>query len=140
MWLDGIAKMRSSNLPATVTVTGEFNGYLVYSNQRAMVKMHIEPAQNLEVITDDGVLAKIQYEEYIDWAIFGILDVLVFDKPLPYFNIRIVVEDADCNLIDCSPMAFRFAGRDAGYKVLQEIDSRRAQASAARGVNRDTAH
>jgi len=121
MWLDSIAKIRSSNLPVTVDVIGEFNAYLVYSNQHAVVKMQIEPAQNLEVVTNDTVIEKIQYAEYIDSAIFGLLDVLAFSGPLAYFNVRIVVKDADCDRINFSPMAFRFAGRDAGRKVLQHV-------------------
>ncbi len=125
-WVDGIGKMKSDKLPAELCVTGEFNGYLVYAHQHAMIRMRIAPAQNLEVIVDDIVIPKVQYEEFIDWAVFGLLDILAFHKPLPYFNIRIVVEDAGRDRIDCSPMAFRFAGRDAGRKIVQEIDALRA--------------
>ena len=57
-------------------------------------------------------------ERYLDWAVFGLMDVLLTREGAPLRDIRIILEEAEHHPVDSSPMVFRLAGRDAARKIL----------------------
>jgi hypothetical protein len=60
-------------------------------------------------------------EGYLDWVVFGLLDVLMLSESAPLKNIRIILEKTEIDAVNSSCMAFRHAGRDAGRKLLQIV-------------------
>jgi len=126
LWTDGLKELSQSKFPFHLKVEGEFNSYLVYAVQFVKVQFSIEPAEQLEVIVGDKIPVHLQGLPLVDWAVFGLLDVLMLQGPLSIAKARIVVEGAEYDRIESSPMAFRFAGRDAGRKALQQIKDARS--------------
>jgi hypothetical protein len=121
LWNQELLKLNSFTLKSRLTVTGERNQHLGPRWDFAKVRISVEPASQFEVID-----AAIQNEEarkarYVDWTIFGLLDVLMVTESAPLKNIRVTVENIEAHPINSSPMAFRLAGRDAGRKVLESL-------------------
>lgn len=121
LWLGGLKDLGSIDLSSAINVTGLFDTYLGHAHQYAKVEVRLEPAQNFEVFTDNAISDELMRSGYFDWAVFGLLDALVLHGSFSITNARIIIEGADYDRIDCSAMAFRLAGRDAGYKILTEI-------------------
>jgi len=83
---------------------------------------YFEPALHFEVVDAISGTEEAHRERYIDWTIFGLLDVLMADGPLR--NIRIILEEIEIHPIDSYRMAFRNAGRDAGRRFWSLSGSR----------------
>ena len=121
LWPQELLKLRSLKLKSKITVTGERNQHLGPRWEFAKVQVSVEPASRFEVV--DAVLAndEARQEGYLDWAIFGLLDVLLVADPSPLKNIRVTIESVEHHAVDTSPMAFRRAGRDAGRKIMEHV-------------------
>jgi hypothetical protein len=81
----------------------------------------IEPASQFEVI--DAALANVEPRKagYLDWAVFGLLDILMVAESAPLKNIRVIVEKIEPHAVDSSRMAYRQVGRDAGRKIIESL-------------------
>jgi hypothetical protein len=121
LWPQELLKLGSLSLKSKVTVTGERDQHLGPRCDFAKVQVTVEPASRFEVI--DAVPAKeeARQEGYLDWAVFGLLDVLLVAESAPLTNIRITLERVEHHPVDSSPMAFRHAGRDAGRKIIEHV-------------------
>jgi hypothetical protein len=125
LWTEGLPKRSSLTLKAAINVTGERDKHLGPRCEFAKVKLSIQPASTFEVVDsmpEDQELRKLGYP---DWAIFGLLDVLMFADPSPLHKIRVVLEKAEYHRVDSSPIAFLHAGRDAGRKIIESLKEAR---------------
>jgi translation elongation factor EF-G len=89
----------------------------------AKVAVSIEPAEELDVV--DNVPYRKELEALgVAWPpafVFGLLDVVMFAEFGPMHKIRITLADAAYHEVDSSENAFREAGRDAGYKIIETV-------------------
>ena len=121
IWAEGLQRRTSSSLKTTVSVTGERSKHLGPRCEFAKIQLSVSPAASFEVedmIPDGEELRRLGY---LDWAVFGLLDVLMLGGPYPLYKLRVLLEKAEYHPIDSSPIAFLHAGRDAGRKILQSI-------------------
>ena len=125
LWFQELLRVTSLTLKSRITMTGESNRHLGPRWEFARVRVTVEPALYFEVVDAtsgneearrEGVL-----DRYLDWTIFGLLDVLMMDRHAPLRNIRIILEEIEIHPIDSSQMSFRNAGRDAGRKILESF-------------------
>jgi hypothetical protein len=121
LWLEGLPKLHPSSLEFPVSATGvcerHFGGHLAF----AKITLRIEPAASFEVVDDLPEDEEFRKGDYLDWAVFGLLDVLMFVECGPISAIRVVVTEAEYSRVDSSQMAFRWAGRDAGKRIIESI-------------------
>jgi hypothetical protein len=81
----------------------------------------VEPADEFEVVTaiEDIEDDKFWEDKHPDWAVLGLLDVVLVAWPQPLRNIKITVTEAEYHPLWSSRMAFRMAGRKAGKKLVE---------------------
>jgi len=125
-WFETLIKKPSPPLMFVVTATGECDKHLGPTWQFARIKVSIEPATRFEVVDLVPNSEELRSSGYPDWAIFGLLDVLVLSDSFPTDKIRIVLTEADYNAVESSPMAFRQAGRESARKILEALRSPRS--------------
>lgn len=125
LWPQELLKLNSLTLKSKVSVMGERNQHLGPRWEFAKIQISVEPAPRFEVVDTTANSAEARRAGYLDWAIFGLLDVLLVAESAPLKNIKVIVERIEAHPVDSSQMAFRQAGRDAGRKVveyLQKVD------------------
>lgn len=121
LWQQELLKPNSLILKSKVTVIGERNEHIGPRCEVARIHVSVEPAPSLEVIDIFPGNEEARKEGYLDWAVFGLLDVVMLTWSTPLRNIRVILEKAEVDAINSSCMAFRHAGRDAGRKLLQIV-------------------
>lgn len=121
LWHQELLQLGSLTVKSKITVTGERNQHLGPRWEFARLQVSVEAAPRFEVI--DAVPGKKEstHPNYLDWAVFGLLDVLMVAESAPLKNIRITLETLEDHAVDSSPMAFRHAGRDAGRKIIESF-------------------
>lgn len=121
LWQQELLKLHSLTLKSRVTVSGERKKNLGPRWEIARIQITVEPAPGFEVVDGYPDNQEARQEGYLDWVVFGLLDVLMLAEPTPLKNIRIILEKAELDPVNSSCMAFRHAGRDAGLKLLQIV-------------------
>jgi hypothetical protein len=121
LWQQELLKLNSLTLKSKVTITGERNKHLGPRWELASIQITVEPASQFEVVDAHPDNQNAREEGFLDWAIFGLLDVLMLAESAPLKNVRITLGKAEVDAINSSCMAFRHAGRDAGRKLLQIV-------------------
>ena len=121
LWPQELQKLRSLGLKSKITVIGERNQHLGPRWESAKVQISIEPAAHFEVIDSAPPDELARREGYLDWAVFGLLDVLMVSESAPLKDVRITIEKVEHDNVDSSRMAFRQAGRDAGRKIIESL-------------------
>jgi hypothetical protein len=121
LWQQELLKLNSLTLKSKVTVIGERNKHLGPRWEIAKIQITVEPAPGFEVVDVYPDNQEARQEGYLDWVVFGLLDVLMLSESAPLKNIRIILEKAELDAVNSSCMAFRHAGRDAGRKLLQIV-------------------
>lgn len=121
LWLDGLPKRKSKTISAPIKASGKFDAYLVYGFQRVEIEFEVEPSSSFEVVNALHRNEEVWENGLMDGAIFGLLDVLMVADSEPICDIRVVLKDVDYDRIECSPRAFRLAGRDAGQKIIESV-------------------
>jgi hypothetical protein len=124
LWIEGLSKLRSQSLRTSISVTGTFDKYLVHAIQFAKVRLTVESASSFEAIDAIPEDGEFRRNGYLESAIFGLLDVLMFAEPNPIHQVRVILEGVEYDRIECSQLAFRLAGRDAGRKVVESAKGR----------------
>jgi hypothetical protein len=119
-WATNILARTSLILKHSVEVEGLRDQHLGGRWETARVKIRVSPGESF-LVTTDSLNNKNQLDEhgYLDWAVMGILDVLLVSESYPLKNVSIEFLSAEIHPVNASQMAFRRAGRDAGYKVLK---------------------
>jgi hypothetical protein len=121
LWVDGLLKRTSLTLKSRVTVVGERNQHLGPRFEFAKVQVSVEPSASFQVVDAVPANEELRQLGYPDWAIFGLLDVLVVAESAPLTKVRVTLEKAEHHPVDTSAMAFRHAGRDAGRRILEAL-------------------
>ena len=121
LWPLELLKLSSLKIKSKITVVGERNQHLGPRWEYAKVQISIEPAPQFEVIDAAPDDVEARKAGYLDWAVFGLLDVLMVAESAPLKNIRVIVENIEPHAVDSSQMAFRQAGRDAGRKIIETL-------------------
>jgi hypothetical protein len=121
LWHQELLAFNSLILKSRMTVIGERNKHLGPRWEFARIQVSVEPALSFEVIEAAPTTEEIRQEGYIDWAILGLLDVLMVAESTPLKNIRVTVDKIELHAVDSSQMAFRHAGRDAGRKIIESF-------------------
>lgn len=86
----------------------------------ARIQLLVEPSEAFEVIVAVPTIApSSEHERFMEWAIFGFLDVVMVADPYPIKSVKVTVVDAEFDAVSSSMMAFRHAGRDAGRRFLE---------------------
>lgn len=121
-WKRHLFSRKSLVLREPIEVEGKRDKHLGPRMEYARVVFRIEPAAFFEVDFSSfkNSLDDIQ-KRMIDEAIFGLLDIALTANAQPLKNIRIVLVDAEFDPINSSLIAFRYAGIDAGKKVLNSL-------------------
>ncbi|HEV2208619.1 MAG TPA: hypothetical protein VG167_07575 [Verrucomicrobiae bacterium] len=124
LWSQELLKLGSLTLKSKLRVTGERNQHLGPRWDFARLQVSVEPASQFEVVDAVPANEEARREGYLDWAVFGLLDVLLVAESAPLKDIRITLESVEHHAADSSPMAFRHAGRDAGQKIIEHFRTR----------------
>ena len=123
LWGEGLPNQKSRLLSVPITVLGERIKQLGSRGEFAKVQLTVHPSESFEVI--DRVPERSELEklgvEWPDCAIFGLLDVLMFTELGPLYKVCVVLEEVCYHEVDSSYLAFRYAGRAAGQKIVQAI-------------------
>jgi len=118
-WLESFLKLGSLALKSKITVVGDRNQHVGPRWESAKVQFTLEPASRFEVIDATSTDEQTRKAGYVDWAIFGLLDILLVAEYAPITKVRITIDRIEPHPIDSSQMAFRQAGRDAGRKIIE---------------------
>jgi hypothetical protein len=121
LWAEELPKLGSFALKSRITVSGERDQHLGPRWEFAKIQVSVEPAPSFEVVDLIPTTEELRRLGYLDWAVFGLLDVLMVAESAPLSNIRVIFEKAEHNTIDSTQMAFRQAGRDAGRKIIEKF-------------------
>ena len=109
-------------LKATVRVEGIREKHLGPRMDFARVEFEVEPADGFIVVVQvPGIEGDAERQMFIDWAIFGFLDVVMVTDGYPVKSMKLTVVAAEFDAIDSSMRAFRLAGRDAGRALLEKL-------------------
>ncbi len=84
----------------------------------AKIDVLCEPAEAFDVKFDLPNLQEAQECSYLDWAVLGMLGVLMTEGTYPLRNVCLTIEGAEVDPIKSNQMAFRYAGRDAAKKIF----------------------
>ena len=123
LWAEGLLREKPLSLKSRLSVTGERNQHLGPRWEFAKVQVSLEPAASFEVVEAVPPSDELRQYGYLDWAVLGLLDVLMVAESAPLSGVRVILEKAEYHPVDSSPMAFRQAGRDAGRKIIAALRS-----------------
>jgi hypothetical protein len=121
LWAKELTEQKSLSLQRGFTVVGERDKHLGPRWEFARIQLSVQPAEKFEVVDTLTENDDLRREGYLDWAIYGVLDVIMLAESSPVHGIRIIVESAEQHPVDSSRMAFRQAGRDAGRKIIEAM-------------------
>lgn len=121
LWPQELLKLGSLTLKSKITVMGERDQHLGPRWEFAKVQISVEPASHFEVIDATTGSEGARQAGYLDWTVFGLLDVLMLAESAPLKNVRVTLEQVEHHAVDSSQMAFRQAGRDAGRKIIESL-------------------
>lgn len=120
-WLADVANRQTAQLHQSGLVDGVRDKPLGPRSDYAKITVAFEPASQLEVDCSATNRSELEADGYLQGALFGLLDVLLTAGAYPLRNIRLTITAAEIHPIHSSQMAFRWAGRDAGNKLLEAI-------------------
>jgi hypothetical protein len=111
LWAEGCLERIPGSLRGPISVVGESNQLLGPRYESASIKVTVEPSEIFEVVDLVPPNEALDRLGFPDWAVFGLLDVLMVADSAPIRAVRIMIEEAEYHDIHSSPMAFRQAGR-----------------------------
>ena len=120
-WLADVANRQSAQLKQSGLVEGVRDKVLGPRSDYAKITVAFEPATQLEVDCSAANRSELEADGYLQGAVFGLLDVLLTSENYPIRNVKLTITAAEIHPIHASQMAFRWAGRDAGAKLLEVI-------------------
>ena len=118
-WTSDIA----SRQPVSVAVSGRVEGVrdktLGPRSDYARIVVAFEPSKSLIIECSASNRRELESDDYLDYAVFGLLDILMTATAYPVRNIRLNIVEAEIHPIHANKLAFRWAGRDAGRRILE---------------------
>jgi len=122
LWQEDLMLRKPLVLKNPVKLEGIRNKHLGPMMQYAKVVINAEPSENFHVDISPIELDLDENQlKMINSAIFGFLDVAMCAKVNPLKNIKLTIAHVEFDPINSSIMAFRYAGRDAGQKLIDAI-------------------
>ena len=118
LWTKDKFLQKSYQLEKTIEVEGIRDKHLGPRFEYAKILVQIEPFNELDVILLNTDSMEDYQIEMLEASIFGLLDILLTKAPCPLKDVRITLKEFDIDPIDSSLIAFRYAGRNAGEKIL----------------------
>ena len=118
-WFEDIATRHSDSPSGSGAVEGLRDQHLGPRRDFARVQVFFEPSPSFEVICTAPNLEELNTNGYLDFIVFGLLDVLLTAQAYPMRNVRLTITEAEIHPIHANQMAFRWAGRDAARKLLE---------------------
>jgi len=96
-------------------------GLLIY----ARVRIRISPSEDLHVNDhlDRQYSALLNSNNWFDYIIYGVLDVMLVDKGGPHKKFSLDILEVLADEIRSKPIAFRLAARDATMKILHDSET-----------------
>ena len=117
-WASDLVQRQSMPLRKVVRVEGVREKILGPRSDYAKIDVLCEPAEDFVVRFDLPNQQEAQEHGYLDWAVLGMLDVLMTESTYPLRHVRLTIKGAEVDPIKSNQMAFRHAGRDAAKKVF----------------------
>lgn len=121
-WTENLA----SRQPAAVVTSGRVEGVrdkvLGPRSDFARIVVAFEPSDTLVVECSASNSRELESDGYFESAVFGLLDALMTTAAYPVRNIRLNIVEAEIHPIHANQMAFRWAGRDAGRKIVEALN------------------
>ncbi|PTY01764.1 hypothetical protein DB346_11260 [Verrucomicrobia bacterium LW23] len=126
-YLEQWSNQFASRLSATVARSGRVEGVrdkvLGPRSDYASIVVAFEASDSLKVECSADNRAELEACGYLDYAVFGLLDVLMTASTYPMRNIRLNIVEAEIHPIHANQLAFRWAGRDAGRKIIEMLSA-----------------
>jgi len=121
LWAENIINETSINFNKEITIKEEYKKHYGPGLHYAMLEVKIEPAKSFDVEFAEKTkdLSK-DTKIWLDSAILGILDEILVKKPFPLKDIKITLLDVKTHPVDSNKLAFRYAGRNIGKKILSQ--------------------
>lgn len=121
-WASEVIKRPPLEIKKEIIVEGIQKKHLGPRLEYAIIELKVEPSNCFEVEFSENLKTlDNNTKEFIEEAIYGILDVVLVAKSFPIKNIKINFLSVDIHPVDSNKMAFRNAGRDAGQKIIEKI-------------------
>ncbi|WP_028314042.1 hypothetical protein [Desulfatibacillum aliphaticivorans] len=121
-WQDDLVSRTPQVLKNPVKVEGIWDKHLGPMVQYAKVIMNVEPAASFQVDLSSLELKLDHHQmDMLRSAIFGFLDVVMCAGLSPLRNLKLEILDVEFDPVNSSMIAFRYAGRDAGRKLLDSM-------------------
>jgi hypothetical protein len=86
----------------------------------ARVRIGISPGDTLNIVSvlDEGIYDRLEREGFLDFIVYGVLDVLLVEKVIPCTSFTLMLFEADIHDVHSSQMAFRCAAQDAARQLI----------------------
>lgn len=120
-WCEEIQSRTPTSVPRRLTATGVRDQHVGPRMEYAKIEVVVEPATSLGIRFPTDVDAIETTRLFLEAAIFGLLDILLVSGPYPVRNVSITIARCEIDPINSSQMAFRYAGRDAGRKIIRAL-------------------
>jgi hypothetical protein len=123
VWDDEFPDPERLRLQNAITVVGEW--LRIRESEFARVQVTVRPSEVFEVedcAADCAELVKLN-ADWPDAVIVGLLESLAAANPKLPPNVRITLDAAWYHHLDSTPQAFSEAGRDAGRKIIRQLNS-----------------
>jgi translation elongation factor EF-G len=118
-WSEEVMTRTSARLRGSHRAAGQYDPTTGPRRQYAKVEFLVEPAEEFEVVAEAEGVEDSRDSEHSDWAVLGLLDIVLIAWPQPLRDIKVTVTDIDYHPLWSSRMAFRMAGREAGRKLVK---------------------
>lgn len=93
---------------------------------RASGHIVVSPSTSFEIVGDSDLETLHEASRYFEFFVFGLLDVILLGNTLTLETMKITVTELKVDERDSSGYAFRYAGRDAAERFLEEAIKQRA--------------
>ena len=122
-WTENLASRQSASVVTSGRVQGLRDKVLGPRSDYARIIVAFEPNNVLVVECSASNCRELESDGYLESATFGLLDALMTTSAYPVRNIRLNIIEAEIHPIHANQMAFRWAGRDAGRKIVEALNT-----------------
>lgn len=120
-WANDVMSRQSAAVAIAGSVEGVRDKPLGPRSDFARIMVTYDPSQSLIIECSAPNRAELEAGGYLEFASFGLLDVLMTAGAYPLRNVRLIITEAEIHPMHANQMAFRWAGRDAAAKLLEAI-------------------
>ncbi len=119
-WFESLLRASPRSIPTAMRVTGQCDQHLGPRLRFARVTISVRPGDrfDVQIAIPPALQDTLQEHQYLDYFVFGFLDVMLTSAEQPATLLSLTITDVDYDPINSSQIAFRLAGRDAGRHVI----------------------